>query len=80
MNKDDNKREKYLDEKVFDFLEKEVAPVFKPVTSFYDKITRPFLYRHESLIHRAFLPFAIIFFLYMASFSIKFWIAYFSNR
>lgn len=68
-----NKDDVYLDEKVFAYLEKNVQPKIKPITDFYDRITRPFIYRHDSLIHRAFMPFAIIFFLYMASVSIRCW-------
>lgn len=70
-------KEKYLDEKVFSYFDNNVKPYVKPVFNIYDKITRPFIYNHDSLIHRIFLPFAIVFFLYMASVSIKWWFGIF---
>lgn len=69
----------YTDKDVFDYIERNIAPKIRPVTSVYEKITKPFIYRHDSLIHRIFLPFAIVFFLYMASVSIKWWIMAFSR-
>lgn len=66
-------KKRYLDEIVFEWLEKNIEPKFRPVTSFYNWLTKPFVYKHNSIFHRGFLLFAIIFFMYMASISAGYW-------